>query len=217
MRSNPGKWLAVATALVMVGFEALLSLPSSYGAVKIAPLHYKIDAAQSAFMVRTFSGGLFSVFGHNHTIEIRDFAGDIELSPGAIDQSSLRMTVKAGSLSLADKVDEKERQEIEQTMRQQVLEVDKYPEIVFTSAGVSSGKPEENRYKVKIMGNLSLHGVTREIPIQALVVVNGNSLRASGEFSLQQTDFGIKPVTAAGGTNKVKDEVKFSFNIIAQQ
>ena len=36
----------------------------------------------------------------------------------------------------------------------------------------------------------------------------GNMLRASGEFSLNQTDFGIKLVSVAGGALKLKDELK---------
>jgi polyisoprenoid-binding protein YceI len=227
MMVNHGRRQVLLTALVIVFFGAVFAGQSSYGAapesrpLSKAPapllLNYKIDTSQSAFKVRTFSGGLFSIFGHNHNIDIRDFAGEIQLAPGAIDQSSLRMTVRAGSLKLTDKVDEKERQEIEQTMRTQVLDIEKYPEIVFTSTGVSSSKIAEDKYKVKISGNLSLHGVTKEIPIQAQVVMSGNNLRASGEFSLDQTAYGIKPVTAAGGTIKVKDEVKLSFNIVAHQ
>ena len=43
----------------------------------------------------------------------------------------------------------------------------------------------------------------------------GDSLRANGEFTLRQTDFNIKPASAVGGTIKLKDELKFTFDIIA--
>jgi hypothetical protein len=62
---------------------------------------------------------------------------------------------------------------------------------------------------------LSLHGVTREHAINAQLSVSGNSLRARGEFSLRQTDYRIKPVSVAGGTLKMKDELRFSFDIAA--
>ena len=42
-------------------------------------------------------------------------------------------------------------------------------------------------------------------------------LRASGEFTVRQTDYGIKPVSVAGGALKVKDELKFSFDIVARK
>ena len=42
-------------------------------------------------------------------------------------------------------------------------------------------------------------------------------LRAFGEFTLRQTDFGIKLVSVAGGTLKVKDEVQVSFDMVARK
>ena len=37
----------------------------------------------------------------------------------------------------------------------------------------------------------------------------------ANDFALRQSEFKIKPVSAAGGTIKVKDELKFSFEIVA--
>ena len=45
----------------------------------------------------------------------------------------------------------------------------------------------------------------------------GNDLHARGEFSLWQTDYKITPPTVAAGTIKVKDELKFSFDIVAHR
>jgi hypothetical protein len=44
-----------------------------------------------------------------------------------------------------------------------------------------------------------------------VVKKSGNSY--VGETKLKQTEFGITPVTVAGGTIKVKDEVKVEFSI----
>jgi hypothetical protein len=42
-------------------------------------------------------------------------------------------------------------------------------------------------------------------------------LRATGDFPLRQSDYEIRPVTAAGGTIKLKDELKLSFDISARK
>jgi hypothetical protein len=42
-------------------------------------------------------------------------------------------------------------------------------------------------------------------------------LRASGEFTLIQSDFGVKPISVAGGALKVKDELKLSFEMVARK
>jgi hypothetical protein len=41
-------------------------------------------------------------------------------------------------------------------------------------------------------------------------------LRASGDFILRQPDYQIKPVSVAGGALKLKDELNFSFEILAR-
>jgi polyisoprenoid-binding protein YceI len=66
-------------------------------------------------------------------------------------------------------------------------------------------------------GEVTLRGVTRTLPITARLNLNGNSLRASGEFAMKQSDFGIPPVTAAGGTIRLKDELKCMFDVVARK
>ncbi len=102
-------------------------------------------------------------------------------------------------------------------MRDEVLETGKHPEIVFRSTKVSATKVAEGKYQAKIAGSLSLHGETRSVVVEAEVDFGSNNLRARGEISLKQSTFNIKPVSIAGGTVKVKDEVKLSFDIIAHQ
>ncbi|MGB7624695.1 MAG: YceI family protein [Terriglobia bacterium] len=176
---------------------------------------FQLDPSRSRFEVRVASGGLLRAFGHDHTITVKDFSGTAEIANPAFDQSSLKLKVKANSLSLSDtEVSEKDRKEIEGTMRTQVLEVDRFPEIIFTSTRLTTHKISENEYEAKIEGDLQLHGVTRRETIPARLKINETELSAKGEFSLKQSDYGIKPVSAGGGTVKVKNELRFSFDII---
>ncbi|MBS1791390.1 MAG: YceI family protein [Acidobacteria bacterium] len=178
---------------------------------------YSIIPNRSRFTVRAFAGGALSAFGHNPTIAIRGFSGDVQFSPEAISASSLRMTINAESLALADAVSEKDRKELERTMREEALEIARYPEIAFESTTVSGNKLFAGRYRIAIEGELTLHGVTRPCPLDVQLIAGPDTLRASGEFSIQQTDYRIKLVTALGGAIKLKDELKFSFDLVAQQ
>ena len=180
-------------------------------------LQYRVDGRRSRFTVKAFSGGLLSSFAHNPTIAIRDFTGDVEFAPNALEKSSLRLKVNGDSLELTDNVSDKDRKEIERMTREEVLVTDRYPEIIFESAQVSGNKITEGWYRVNITGNLTLHGVTNKCSFDAQVRVSADSLRAEGEFPLKQTDYNIKLVSAAGGTIKVKDELKFSFDIVASK
>jgi polyisoprenoid-binding protein YceI len=181
-------------------------------------VRYRLAADKSRFTVQAFAEGLFSAFGHDPVIAIRDFAGEVEFVPGTLEGAQLRMTIKADSLAVTDDVKEKDRQEIERMMREDVLETARYPEIVFTSTSISASRQGEGRYRARVIGELTLHGVTQKnLWIQAEVTISVDTLRAKGEFPLKQTDYGIKPVSVVGGTMKVKNELKFSFDIAAEK
>jgi polyisoprenoid-binding protein YceI len=176
---------------------------------------YRIDARQSRFIVQVEASGLLSVFGHNLVIAVCGFGGDVRFDAQAPDRASLLLLVQADSLAVAGDVTEKDRPEIERMMRAEVLETSRYPEIVFMSTSVQLNRMVETGYRARITGSLSLHGVTRSHSMDALILVNGNTLRAQGEFQLRQSDYSLKPVSVMGGTLKVKDDLKLSFDILA--
>jgi polyisoprenoid-binding protein YceI len=178
---------------------------------------YRIDPRQGRFVVQAFAEGLFSAFGHNPTIQISDFSGEVRLKPNFIETASLKLTVKADSLRVVDQVSDKDRNEIERMMRDELLETRRYPEISFQSTNVSGEKVFEGMYRVKIRGDLTLRQVTREQLIEGQVTLSEEVLRAQGETRLRQSDYQIKKVSVAGGTLKVKDEVKLSFDIVARK
>jgi polyisoprenoid-binding protein YceI len=183
------------------------------GAVTV---QYVIDSALSRFTVQAFAGGLFSAFGHNPLIAIPEFTGEIQLAED-ITQSSFIMTAKAVSLKVASDISDKDRAELERIMREQVLQTNQYPEIVYSCSKLSASSTGEGQYWAGLNGELTLHGVTRNLTIPARLMVNGEILRASGSFSILQTDYDIELVSVAGGVLKVKDEVKFSFEIVAKR
>lgn len=178
---------------------------------------YSIDPVISRFVVRAFATGLLSSFGHNPTLAVRDFSGEAIFSPDALDQAKLVIRIKASSLTVTDKMSDKDRRELERTMNQEVLETAKYPEITYESTQVTGSKSGEGQFLVNLEGSLTLHGVTKTQEIPAQLYLTGDMLRAHGEFSVQQSAYGIKPVSVAGGSLKLKDELKCSFDIVARK
>lgn len=176
---------------------------------------YKIDASRSRFIVRAFAGGFLSALAHDHTISISEFDGETDFTYGTVEPASLEITIKAGSLAVTDKISDKDRLKIESTMRDEVLEVSKYPEIRFKSNSVSATKTGDAQYQARITGEITLHGVSRQLTIPAQLEFGDKVLHAKGTFALKQSSFGIKPVSVAGGTIKVKDELRFTFDIVS--
>lgn len=179
-------------------------------------VRYSVDPKQGCFIVQAIAEGLFSAFGHNPTIAIRDFEGVVELKPGALESAELLLKVKADSLKVTDG-SEKDRKEIEQTMSENVLETARFPEIVFKSTRVSSTQLFKGLYLAKGAGQLTLHGVTRQQVVEVQVTLSEDRLRIQGETKLRQSDYKIKIVSIAGGTLKVKDEVKLTFDLTAKK
>lgn len=176
---------------------------------------YRLDPKPSRFTIRVTAGGLLSAFGHNPLIGVREFSGEVRFDPASPGSASIRMQIPSTSLEVAGDVNEKDRREIEQMMHEQVLESRTYPVIEFQSSEVKVTSNGAGQFRAAIAGDLSLHGVTRPQTIVARVTANGDRIRASGEFSIYQTEYGIQLVTVAGGALKVKDELKASFEILA--
>ncbi len=183
-----------------------------------ATLRYRLEASQSNFMVRAFSGGLLWFKGKDHLIRVRDFSGEAQLPPGTINPALLHITVRAASLEeTRDIFTSQEKQIINKELREIVLEPDKYPEIVFESTSVTGKSLGGNQYDLKILGDLTLHGVTRQITIPTMVTITGNDLRAQGEFNIERSDFKVKATSALHGMIRVRDKLKFTFDIIGHQ
>jgi len=185
--------------------------------VEIAMDRYVIDGRSSRFTVRAFAAGLLAAMGHNPTIGIRDFSGEMQFNPEKLDAGSLKIIVKSSSLSVQDDISANDLREMERLMNQEVLETAKFPEILYEALNIAVTKMADTLYSVILKGNLTLHGVSRSQPINVRVALLGSMLRASGDFSLNQTDYDIKLVSVAGGALKLKDEIKFSFEIVARK
>lgn len=181
-------------------------------------VHYKIDAAQSKFMARAFSGGALWFKGHDHFVAVRDFTGDLQLTSGTIIPASLEMTVRADSLvETRDKFTEPQKQIINKELREIVLETAKYPEITFKSTEVTIKLGGGGQFSASVGGNLALHGVTRHITIPVEGTASAATLQARGEFMVSRDDYNIKATSAFHGMVRVRDKIKLTFDIIAHQ
>lgn len=178
---------------------------------------YVIDGRSSRLTVRAFATGLLAAMGHNPTIGIRDFSGETKFNPDKLEAGHLKIFVRASSLSVQDDISAKDLREMERLMNQEVLETAKFPEILYEATNISIAKMADALYSATLKGSLTLHGVSRSLSINARVAFLGSMLRASGDFSLNQTDYDIKPVSVAGGAMKLRDELKFSFEIVARR
>jgi len=180
---------------------------------------YSIDPAQSKLEIHVYKEGVFKAFGHDHLIAAKQLSGQVQLDPQKIDQSSVRLHVPAKSLTVVDPGEsEKDRRDVQTTMEgEKVLDVAKFPEIIFSSSSVSAAKKTPAGWELTLSGKLKLHGVEKAVTFPLHVHAEGNELRGQGEVSILQTDYGITPVKVGGGSVKVKDKLKITFTVAAHK
>jgi polyisoprenoid-binding protein YceI len=179
--------------------------------------HFVADAKSSRFTVQAFATGLLSKMGHDPTIGIRNFSAEVSFSPEPAQASDFFLIIQMTSLAVEDDISSKDRREIESLMQTQVLEIAKYPEAKYEAPVVTINKLGDSLYTAALDGKLSFHGVMRSLPVTARIALFGEMLRASGEFTLKQSDYQIKPISVAGGALKLKDELKFWFEMVARK
>jgi polyisoprenoid-binding protein YceI len=187
---------SVSKAAVVVG---LLSASVSHIQAENRP----IDAGRSTLTVLVSKSGLFSAFADNHVINAPIAGGTIsEDAPLSID-----VTVRAADLRVLDPgLSVERRAEVQARMLgPEVLDIAKFPEIAFVSIAIEPTGTD----RWQVTGRLTLHGQSRTTTFSVVRVNN----TYSGEVAIKQREFGIEPIRVAGGTVKVKDELKVRFEI----
>ena len=167
---------------------------------------YSVDPAHSRVEFAVRHLGIATVRGH-----FGSFAGTVEL---ADDLSSAR---GYGSVEAAS-VDTQEPQRDEHLRSPDFFDVERFPQITFASTEIRA--LDEDRFEV--VGELTLHGVTREITLTAELQGTetdpwGNErvgLEVRGQLS--RSDFGMTFNQVLGSGNVlVSDKVKLVLEISA--
>lgn len=170
---------------------------------------YVLSAA-SRLEVKTGKAGLLGFAGHAHLVRARAFSGRMVYNPNAPSESRVEITVPAESLEVLTPPDTAERRKVTQAMRTEVLHAAEYPLISFVSTDMTA-IPDGFR----VRGQLTLAGQTRDVTTDMRVEIGTDTLRATGSFSVKQTEFGIKPYRGGpGGTVRVADRVTFSLEAV---
>lgn len=168
----------------------------------VAAQQRPVDVQASRVTIHAFRAGVFGGLGDNHEIAA-------PISNGTLDESARRITLRfdARQMRVLDpKLSADKRSQVQERMLgPDVLDTKDFPEIRFESTNIRQGHDGT----LEVEGDLILHGHTQRVIGTASKTPDGYR----GSFKLRQHDFGIKPVSVAGGTIKVKDELTVDFDI----
>jgi polyisoprenoid-binding protein YceI len=167
----------------------------------VSAQQHKIDTQKSTLTIHVGKTGAFSGLGHEHEVSAPIQSGMADTGSHA----AVEIHVDARALRVIDKdQSEKDRAEVQKTMLgPEVLDSENHQEIVFKSTSAEAA----GQGQWTLRGNLTLRGQTRPVTVR-VTLKNG---QYTGEATVKQTDFGIKPPGKAGV--RAKDEVTIEFDV----
>ena len=216
-------WRCGSRALAL-GFAALLA--SGVASAQSAGERYVVDAAQSDFHWLVYKAGALSRFGHNHTIGVGDLSGSAIVDRADLAKSALELQFSVGKLVVDDPklrstlgeefASVPKEDDIAGTKRnmlsERVLDGEKYPQIRITGTGpMTAGGMQELAVKVEMLGRVI------ELKVPTTVTIDGDQLRAKGEFELGHADLGMQPFSALAGALQVGEKMSFTYDVTARR
>jgi len=142
-----------------------------------------------------------------------DFSGQIQLDEANPEQSSVEVTIKTASIDTGVKMRD------DDLRSPNFFDAKKFPEITFKSTAVK--KSGENT--ADVTGNLTMHGVTKEVVLKVELLGKGagpkNSTVSGWDAStaLKRSDFGLNWNQVIEGTQMVGDDVQIELHIEADK
>lgn len=184
---------------------------------------YTIVEHESAIQLRLNRRGFFSVLAHDHVMMAQGFAGRVSLDPADLASASLQLTIPVASiavdpqemrdaLKLEGNLNDSDRADIRENMlAEDQLDAEHFPRIVATLDSVTGTLPD-----VTLALRVRIKQTERVLTAPARVELAPGALRAEGELTLLQSDFGIEPYSAVLGAVGVEDKVTVRFRIVAR-
>ena len=184
---------SLSASILAVAFLLAISAAAQENTWQIDPNH---SAAQ--FSVRHL--GISTVRG-----AFTKVSGTVVYDPGNPSKASLQATIDAASLDTRVEARDKD------VKSANYLDVEKYPTITFKSKKVEAA----GAGKLRITGDLTIHGVTKEVvldvegPSAAVKDPWGNQrMGASATTTVNRMDYGV-----AGGKGMVGDDLSITLDI----
>ena len=142
-----------------------------------------------------------------HPGGFKTFSGTITLVDGKAEASQVAVEIDVNSLFT-------DSPKLEGHLRSKdFFEVEKFPKATFTSTKIVPGGKDGATHTVS--GNLTLHGVTKEISFPATITIGATEVSAKAKFSLNRKDFGI--VYPGAPDDLIRDDVLIDWNIVAKR
>ena len=187
------------------------------------PQKFILDGKESLFAVQVFKKGAAQALAHDHVVAASSMSGSVVVDPTNLTSAQVEVTVQTAGLindapamrkryHLPLEVSEKDRAAILANMRSESqLDVEKFPTMRFVSTSVVPGVGTA----LNLKGQLTIHGVTRDVSLPVQVTAPDHTVDGQGSTHIKMTDFGIEPYSAFLGAVSNKDEMILHVRFVA--
>lgn len=226
----------LALSVVLLGLGACQTSPPPQGPVAAPPptaepgkpapgsheLHVVSD--QSLLQIFVHRGGKMARVGHNHVIAAHALTGSVYVAKDlpetrfdiafnvadlTIDEPELR--AKAGP-DFPPGVPQSARDGTRKNMLSAgLLDGEQFPQIRLRTTDVV---PSADGYDVGV--EVTIKGQAHVVRVPMHVEQGGDSVHATGEFPLRQSELGLTPFTVMMGALAVLDDMQVSFDVVAR-
>ncbi len=225
--------LIVMLPLLLAGLQpALAQDPAPATAPAPAPAapaaaDYTLKASSSSLfvVVRKDPNTLASGLAHDHAVAATGWTGTVHWNPGNVAECKIDITVPVSGLKVdppgfrakagidVEEVSDGDKGEIAANFQgSSQLDMAKYSTITFQSTSCA-----QSGDKVQVSGNLTIRGKARPTQVLMAVTADGTTLKASGKFDANHTDWGFNPFSAAFGAVKNQNRLTFVMDLVASK
>ncbi len=169
----------------------------------VPPGRYGLGPESGRIVLRTGRDGLVAQAGHDLTIEVTGWNGELTMGDQGIP-TALEVQIRTDSLSVRQgtggirALTDKDRREIANTARR-ILGSDRHPDAVYTAAQF---KPGDSGGVIE--GTFTLVGTSQHLRLE---VTETGPDRYRATTTVVQSAYGIRPYSAFLGTLKVRDAI----------
>jgi hypothetical protein len=175
----------------------------------------RVDPTSSTAVIEVRRAGSLARLGHDHVVAVHDLRGYawpeagradlyVALDALVVDESKLREQAGFDTQPTPDAI-----AGTRLNMMNRVLETGQFPFALIHVDGL-------DRQGVAAV-SITLHGTTRTMSIPLNVEAKPDEWVVSGAFSINQSDFGIVPMSLLGGAIQVRDAVDIRFDTRASR
>jgi hypothetical protein len=180
-----------------------------------------VDPSRSLVTVEVRRAGRLASLGHDHVVASHAVAGYVAPREGRAEAAiALRdLVVDEPELRRAAGFDSQpSATDIEGTRQNmlRVLNADRHPFAIVALAGLDEARLRDARTGTQVSATVTLNGTTRPTSARIAIEPLADGLRATGQMTLAQTDFGIVPFSILNGAIEVADPLTIRFDVVAR-